>query len=156
MFLCYSILMICINATIGYGLMRGFRDCLAELVLRESAIIRMAVSDSDIVSATPCFLGFLGQNCFLTICGLLHMQVQEATVMLNEYCSTFISDSSDQALHLSNESQNLGLELIYWYTFPWLGDSLSVNVVYRTLFPPSPFSVLTKQTSGTDRDATGA
>ena len=112
-FLRYSILMMCINATIGYGLMQGFRDCLAELVLCEAAIIRMVVSDSDAVSATPCFVGFLGQNRFLTVCGLLHMHVREATVMINEYCSTVISDLSDPSLHLSDESQNWGLELIY-------------------------------------------
>ena len=105
-FLCYYILMICINATIGYGLMRGFRDCLEELVLREAAIIRKVVSDSDAVSATPCFVGFLGQNRFLTVCGLLHMHVREATVIINKYCSTVISDSSEPALHLSDESQN--------------------------------------------------
>ena len=74
-FLRYSILMMCMNAKIGYGLMRGFRDCLAEIVLRETAIIRMVVSESDAVSATPCFVGFLGQNRFLTVCGLLYMHV---------------------------------------------------------------------------------
>ena len=101
-FLRYSILMMCINATIGYGLMREFRDCLAELVLREAAIIRMVVSDSDAVSVTPCFVGFLVQNCFLTVCGLLHMHVREATVMINKYCSTVISESIEPALHMSD------------------------------------------------------
>ena len=93
--------------------MQGFRDCLAELVLREASIIRMVVSESDALSTTPCFVGFLGQNRFLTVCGLLHMHVQEATVTIEEYCSTIISDSSETALHISNESQNWGLELIY-------------------------------------------
>ena len=102
-----------INATIGYGLMRGFRDYLAELVIREAAIIRMLVSNSDVLSATPCFVGSLGQQLFLTVCGLLHMHVREATVTINKYCSTVISDSSEPALHLSEESQNWGLELIY-------------------------------------------
>ena len=109
----YSILMMCINATIGYGLMRRLIVCLAELVLREGAIMRMLVSHSDAVSATPCFVGFLGQNRFLTIFGLLQMHVREATVMIIKYCSTVISDSSEPALHLSDESQNWGLELIY-------------------------------------------
>ena len=94
--------MMCINATIEYGFMQGLRDCLAELVLREAAIIRTVVSDSDAVSATPCFVGFLGQNRFLAVCGILHMHVREATMMINEYCSTVISDSSDPALHLSD------------------------------------------------------
>ena len=75
--------MMCINATIEYGLMRGFRDYLAKLVLREAAIIRIVVSDSYAVSATPYFIGFLGQNRFLAVCGLLYMHVQEATVMIN-------------------------------------------------------------------------
>ena len=64
--------------------MRGFRDCLAELVLREAAIIIMLVSDSDAVSATPCFAGFIGQNRFLAVRGLLHMHVREATVIINK------------------------------------------------------------------------
>ena len=102
-----------INATIGYGLMQGFRDCLAELVLCEAAIIRIVVSDSDAVSVTPCFVGFLGQNRFLAVCGLLHMHVREVTVMINKYCSTVISDSSEPSLHLSEEYQNWELELIY-------------------------------------------
>ena len=112
-FLRYSILMMCINDAIGYGLMQGFRDCLVELVLCEAAIIRMVVSDSDAISATPCFVGFLGQNRFLIVCGLLHMNLREATVMINKYCSTVISDSSEPSLYLSDESQNCGLELIY-------------------------------------------
>ena len=112
-FLRYSILMMCINDAIGYGLMQGFRDCLAELVLREEAIIRMLVSDSDTVSVTPCFLGFLCQDRFLTVCGLLHIYVRDTTVMINKYCSTVISDSSEPSLYLSDESQNCGLELIY-------------------------------------------
>ena len=90
-FLRYSILMMCINATIGYGLMREFRDCLADLVLREAASIRMVVSDSNAVSLTLCFVVFLGQYRFLTVCGILHMHVREAIVMINEYCSTVIS-----------------------------------------------------------------
>ena len=93
--------------------MQGFRDCLAELVLREAAIIRMVVSDSDAVSATPCFVGFLGQNRFLAVCGLLRMHIREVTVIINKYCSTVISDSREPALHLSDKSQNWGLELIY-------------------------------------------
>ena len=87
----YSILILCINATIGYGLMQGFRYCLAELVIREAAIIRMVVSDSNAVSLTLCFVVFLGQYRFLTVCGILHMHVREAIVMINEYCSTVIS-----------------------------------------------------------------
>ena len=105
--------MMCINATIGYSLIRGFRGCLAEIVLRKAAIIRMVVSDSDAVSATSCFVGFISQNRFLDVCGLLHMHVLEAAVIINKYCSTVISDSSDPALCLSNKSQNWGLELIY-------------------------------------------
>ena len=93
--------------------MQGFRDYLEELVLREAAIIRKVVSDSDVVSATPCFVGFLGQNRFLTICGILHMHVREATIMINEYCRTVISDSSEPALNMSDKYQNWGLELIY-------------------------------------------
>ena len=89
--------------------MRGFRDCLVELVLREAAIIRMLVSDSDTVSVTPCFVGFLGQNRFLVVCGLLHMHVREATVMINKYCSTVISESSEPAPHLSDKSKKLGI-----------------------------------------------
>ena len=93
--------------------MQGLRDCLTEIVLRKAAVIRMVVSDSEAVSATPCFVGFLGQNRFLTVCGLLHMYVREATVMINKYCSTVISDSSEPDLHMSDESQNWGLEMIY-------------------------------------------
>ena len=93
--------------------MQGLRDCLTEIVLRKAAVIRMVVSDSEAVSATPSFIGFLGQNRFITVCGLLHMHVREATVMINEYCSTVISYSSEPALHLSHESQNWGLKLIY-------------------------------------------
>ena len=85
--------------------MQGLRDCLGELFLREASIIRMVVSDSDDVSATPRFVGFIGQNRFLTICGLLHMHVQEATVMIKKYCSTVISDLSEPALHLSDKSK---------------------------------------------------
>ena len=93
--------------------MWGFRDCLAELVIREAAIIKIVVSDSDAVSMTPRFIGFLGQNRFLTVCEILHMNVLEATILINKYCSTVISDSSEPSLNLSDESQNWGLELIY-------------------------------------------